>query len=105
MPTYIPNEILNIIFSYVERPKHSKIMKYLIEDCYEEDYNPFFAETWRDNYCFEYSFAEWYYLYRIHSRLGGIPSRFKIKKNIYKYKHTPNILLIGSDKLSLMFKS
>ncbi len=96
---YLPNEILNIIFSYVERPKHAKMMKYLIEDCYEEDYNPYTAEIWLDNYCFEYSFYEWYYLYRIQARLGGTLKRHKITKNIYKYKYTPEILLVGHDKL------
>ena len=96
---YIPNEILNIIFSYVERPKHAKMMKYLIEDCYEEDYNPYIAESWRDNFCFHYSFTQWYYLYRIQSRLGGINIKRKIIKNIYKYKHTPEILLVGIDRL------
>ena len=57
---YLPNEILDIIFSYVERPKHSKMIKYLVEYGYEEDYNPYTAENWRDNYCFQYSFYEWY---------------------------------------------
>jgi hypothetical protein len=47
-----------------------KIIKYLIEDYYEEDYNPYTAENWQDNYCFQYSFTEWYYLYRLQARLG-----------------------------------
>jgi len=47
-----------------------KIIKYLIEDYYEEDYNPYIAENWQDNYCFQYSFTEWYYLYRLQARLG-----------------------------------
>jgi hypothetical protein len=97
---YIPNEILNIILSYVERPKHAKIIKYVIEDCYEEDYNPYTAEDWRDNYCFEYSFAEWYYLYRLQLRLGGYTKKNKVIRD-NKYKHTPSTLFIGVDKLSL----
>jgi hypothetical protein len=92
----LPNEIINIILSYVERPKHAKIIKYLIEECYEEDYDPFWSETWRDNYSFEYYFYEWYYLYRYQFKLGGVRNN---KKNIYKYKYTPNNLLIGNDRL------
>ena len=98
---YLPYEILNIIFSYVERPKHSKIMNYLIEDCYDKDYNPYIAESWSDYFCFHYSFYQWYYLYRIQARLGGIFKRHKITKNIYKYKHTPKILPVGHDKLKV----
>ena len=98
---YLPNEILDIIFSYVERPKHTKIIKYLIDDCYEKDYNPYTAKKWHDNYCFRYSFYEWYYSYRIQSRLWSTFNRNKIKKNIYKYKHTPKILLVGHDKLKV----
>jgi hypothetical protein len=112
---YLPNEILNIIFSYVERPKHAKMIKYLIEDCYEEDYNPYTAEKWYDNYCFEYSFYEWYYLYRRQQKLGGFSNiwyflnrivkiktetnniEYKVEKNTYK--HTPKIVLVGHYKL------
>lgn len=36
-------------------------MKYLINECYEEDYNPFFSEDWKDNYCHNYTFSEWYF--------------------------------------------
>jgi hypothetical protein len=39
-------------------------LKYLIHECYEEDYDPYYAENWLDNYCYEYTFAEWYFLYR-----------------------------------------
>ena len=28
---YLPNDLINIILSYVERPKHAKIMKYFIK--------------------------------------------------------------------------
>lgn len=63
-------------------------LKYLIIDCYEEDYDPYYAEYWYDNYCYEYTFVEWYFLYR----------RFKLRKNKSKfYKHTPIKLIIGSD--------
>ena len=87
---YLPNEIINIILSFVERPQHSKIIKYVIEDCYKEDYDPYTAEYWYDNYCFEYIFVEWYFLYR--------------KNHIYyrvknpKYTHTPEIILVGGNK-------
>jgi len=98
--TYLPNEIINKIFSYVARPKLVKLMKYLVEDCYEEDYDPYTAELWSDNFCFEYSFYEWYYLYRWNEKLGGlltINRKHNNKKNIYK--HTPKLLTIGSDRL------
>ena len=48
----------HIILSFVERPQHSKIIKYVIKDCYEEDYYPYTAEYYSDNYCFEYTFIE-----------------------------------------------
>jgi hypothetical protein len=92
---HLPNEIVNKIISYLERPKHVKIMKYLIEDCYEEDYNPYTAEYCSDNYCYEYSFQEWYYLYRYHFKLGGKKRKFYKKE----FKYTPEILLIGSERL------
>ena len=93
---YLSNEIINIILSYVVRPYHRKIIKYLIEECYEEDYNPYLAENYKDNYCFEYSFYEWYYLYRKQFNLGGSRNN---KKNIYKYKHTPKLLIVGIDRI------
>ena len=61
-------------------------IKYLIQECYEEDYDPYYAEMWFDNYCYEYTFVEWYFLYRR-----------KMKFNYYK--HTPIKLIIGSDIL------
>ena len=78
-----------------------KIIKYLIEAYYEEHYNPYTAENWQYNYCFQYSFTEWYYLYRLQARLGGTLKVYELAKNIYKYKHTPEILLIGHDKLKV----
>jgi hypothetical protein len=64
-------------------------IKYLVEECYEEDYNPQYAEFWYDNYCYEYSFYEWYFLYRI---------RFNLKKDIINnYKFTHKKLIIGTD--------
>ena len=61
-------------------------IKYLINDCYKEDYDPFYAESWYSNYCFEYTFSEWYFLYRKHK----IQEKGKGKK----YKHTPDKLII-----------
>ena len=52
MPIYLPNEIINLIFSFIQRPLTNKIMKYVIKDCYEEDFDPYTAEYWFDNYCF-----------------------------------------------------
>jgi hypothetical protein len=57
-------------------------LKYLIHECYEEDYDPYYAENWLDNYCYEYTFAEWYFLYRKKTKLNH-------------YKHTPTKLKIG----------
>jgi hypothetical protein len=65
-------------------------MKYLFEDCYQEDYNPFYTESWRDNYCYDYTFSEWYFLYR--KRLNYNCSKSKTKIN--KYKHTPAEIII-----------
>ena len=65
-------------------------IKYLFEDCYQEDYNPFYAESWRDNYCYDYTFSEWYFLYR--KRLNYNSSKFGTQIN--KYKHTPAEIII-----------
>lgn len=65
-------------------------INYLFEDCYLEDYNPFYAESWRDNYCYDYTFSEWYFLYR--KRLNYNYS--KIGTKINKYRHTPIKLII-----------
>ena len=62
-------------------------IKYLVEECYEEDYDPYFAEFWYDNYCFSYTFTEWYFLYK---------KKMKFSKN---YTHTPTKLIIGNEKL------
>jgi hypothetical protein len=94
MPIQLPNEILNLIFSFIQRPLTNKIMKYVIEDCYEEDYDPYTAEYWYENYCFEYSFKEWYFLYRKNYI-------YKRKKNA-KYKHMLSIIPVGADKINII---
>jgi len=64
-------------------------LHYLITDCYEEDYEPFYAESWFDNFFFQYTFSEWYFIYR---------KRFELNKNNKKhYQQTPTKLIIGSD--------
>jgi hypothetical protein len=55
----LPNEILNIIFSYVERPQTNKIMKYIIEKGFKEDGNPD-CQTHIDNNK-NYTFYNWYF--------------------------------------------
>ena len=65
-------------------------INYLFEDCYLEDYNPFYAEDWYDNYCYDYTFSEWYFLLR--KRLNYNSSKNKIKIN--NYKHTPAEIII-----------
>ena len=83
---YLPNEILNIIFSFVERPQTNKLIKYVIEDCYEEDYDTYNYEDIYDDYRYHYTFKEWYFLYR---------KWFVLKqKNIYK--HTPHPTYVGN---------
>lgn len=62
-------------------------MKYLINECYEEDHNPFFLENGKDHYCHNYTFSEWYFFYRKITHLT-------IKKQML----TPKKLLIGSEK-------
>ena len=64
-------------------------MKYLIHDCYEEDYDPLFAEFWYDNYCYTFSFCEWYFLF---IKKLAIQAR---QNN--KYKLTPRKLVVGAD--------
>ena len=88
---YIPIEIQNIIFSYVQRPPTNKLMKYIINDCYEKDHDPYYVEHWYDNYCFDYTFSQWYFMYR---------KRWILKKD-KKYKHSPTIILVGFDKISV----
>jgi hypothetical protein len=86
---YLPYDLINLILSFMQRPQHSKLMKFIITDCYEEDYDRYTAENYRDNYRFEYTFIEWYFLYR-KNRI------YKRAKNP-KYKHTPSSLIIGID--------
>lgn len=89
---YLPNEILDIIFSYVERPKHTTMIKYLIDDCYEKDVGNFFGLLYK---CSKYhTFNEWYYLYREEHNLGGSTERTTRLKKIFKYKNTPIKLII-----------
>ena len=99
---YLCNDLLNIIFSFVQRPPTNTMIKYVIEDCYENDYDPY-ADLynhdgelhWYDDFCFQYSFVEWYFLYRKNYICN-------FKKN-EKYKHTPKIILVGYEKKSDLF--
>ena len=60
----LPTEILNIIFSFVERHHTNKLLNYLIEECYEnyDEQNPYVFQ-WK-KYCCYLSFSEWYFLHR-----------------------------------------
>jgi hypothetical protein len=71
----------------------SLYIKYLISDCYEEDYDPFYAKNWLDNYKYEYTFAEWYFFYRKRFKL----TQFDVINKKVIYRHTPNKLIIGSE--------
>ena len=88
---YIPLEIQNIILSYIERPPTNKLIKYVINDCFTEDHDPYYAENWYDNYCFSYTFCEWYFMYR----------KKWVNKKIRMYEHTPSIILVGFDKINI----
>lgn len=88
---HLPNEIVNIIISFMHRPSHVKIVNTLITDYYENDYDPSWLEIWRGNYAFEYSFQEWYFMYRKQMKY-----LFKQKN---KYYHTPAKLIIGNERL------
>ena len=65
-------------------------INYLFEYCYLEDYNPFYAEFWYDNYCYDYTFSEWYFLYRKRNNYNSSKSKTKINK----YRHTPAEIII-----------
>ena len=65
-------------------------INYLFEYCYLEDYNPFYAEFWYENYCYDYTFSEWYFLYRKRNNYNSSKSKTKINK----YRHTPTKLVI-----------
>jgi hypothetical protein len=65
-------------------------INYLFEDCYQEDYNPFYAEFWYDNYCYHYTFSEWYFLLRKRLNYNYSKSRAKINN----YQHTPAEIII-----------
>jgi len=83
--------VLNIIQSH--QSSTNELMKYVIKDCYEKDYDPYTYEFSHRKYCFEYSFIDWYFLYRKNSI-------YKRKKDA-KYKHTPKLILVGNEKLYL----
>ena len=68
-------------------------INYLINDCYEEDYDSFVAEYWFQDYKYKYSFAEWYFLYRKRFKL----TQFDLINKKIIYRHTPNKLIIGSE--------
>jgi hypothetical protein len=65
----------------------NKYLTYLIEDCYKEDYNPYIAEYWYDNYCYNQTFCEWYFSHR----------KILHYDKHTKYKLTPEKLIIGCD--------
>jgi hypothetical protein len=68
----------------------SPFIKYLFEDCYQEDYDPLYTEFWYDNYCYDYTFSEWYFLYR--KRHNYNYWTYRTKKN--NYRHTPDKIII-----------
>jgi hypothetical protein len=97
--TNLPNEIINIIMHFVEKPKHTELIHTIVKNYYELDYDPFWFETSLSTYSFEYSFKEWYFLYRNQMKYLHKQKYRQCKKN--KYMHTPRELIIGADKLKV----
>lgn len=95
---YLPYEIQNIIFSFSQRPPTNTMIKYLIHECYKEDYDPYYYEYADDMYCYSYSFQQWYFMYRIYHK-KMMDEAFNKHMYIDKYYHTPSKLLIGHDKI------
>lgn len=85
----LPFEIINLILSFRENHPLSNMINYLIKNFYEKDFNPIIAEYWFDNYCYHYSFSQWYF-YVIRKR---------IIHNYVFYGLTPKILSIGNEEI------
>jgi hypothetical protein len=69
----------------------AEYLNYLINYCYDEDYNPYKFEYYTDAYKYNYTFNEWYFYYRKIWRLKNT--------KLDKYKLTPYKLIIGSEIL------
>ena len=69
-------------------------IKYLFEDCYEEDYNIYDYENNNDMYCNNYTFKEWYFRYR---KLWCL-NKNKVNKQLLKEKKFIEILEIHKSK-------
>jgi hypothetical protein len=69
MKIHLPNEIINIILSYKERPLHYKIMKELIDKHNEfinQYYNEFINQYFiKYKYWIRYSFKSWVFKRRM----------------------------------------
>jgi len=85
----LPFEIINIILSFREKHFLSNIINNLIKNFYEKDFDPNYAEYWFDNYCYHYSFSQWYF-YVIRKRC--------VHRSIF-YELTPKILNIGNEEI------
>jgi hypothetical protein len=84
---YLPNEILNIIFSYRGKHPLSIIVKNIITNYYELDSNPYEITH---KCCYSYSFQYWYFNI--------------IRKEYNKLKWlTPSKIPIGPEKLNRNF--
>jgi hypothetical protein len=80
-------------FNIIEKTNIYKMINSLIVDGYEEDYDPYSADTYYDNYCFRYTFYKWYFLYRKYK----LHYYYDYGLNKNKYHLTPIPLLVGSD--------
>ena len=59
---YLPNEIINLILSFIGPTKSGKMIKYLIDHKYDRNYNPSYFNYYSNIFIFNYSFYEWYFL-------------------------------------------
>lgn len=86
----LPNEILNIIFSFVERPQTNKIMKHIIEKGFLEDANPSCKLYIDDS---KFTFYNWYSMFILYQK-----SIKKSNKKSYckqNYTHFPKVVDLG----------
>lgn len=90
----LPIEIINHILSFRERHPIAIYMKYLIDECYGEDFDPYANEI--HYFSYNYSFSEWYFLYRNHRIYNNSKKKYLLNCR-RKFRCTPRQLVIGSD--------
>lgn len=58
---YLPNEMINYILMFRMRHPLFTMMKYLIDYSYKKDFY-MYKNNEIKNYCYDYSFVEWYFI-------------------------------------------